>query len=90
MLFRSNERIVFTFRPDAPIAPQRIPDFMQPYGERLRFTAYGNPFFTYKYKKCNVIEKDAQILLADTEGLLAAMEVLLDKSSLPAAENVLE
>ena len=85
-----NERIVFTFRPDAPIAPQRIPDFMKPYGDRLRFTAYGNPFFTYKYKKCNVIEKDAQILLADTEGLLAAMEVLLDKSSLPDAENVLE
>lgn len=85
-----NERIVFTFRPDAPIASQRIPDFMKPYGDRLRFTAYGNPFFTYKYKKCNVIEKDAQILLADTEGLLAAMEVLLDKSSLPDAENVLE
>ncbi len=85
-----NERIVFTFRPDAPIAPERIPEFMRPYGDRLRFTAYGNPFFTYKYKKCNVIEKDAQILLADTEGLLAAMEVLLDKSSLPGVENVLK
>ncbi len=85
-----NERIVFTFRPDAPIAPERIPEFMRPYGDRLRFTAYGNPFFTYKYKKCNVIEKDAQILLADTEGLLAAMEVLLDKFSLPGVENVLK
>ena len=43
----------------------------------MRFTAYGNPFFTYKYKKCNVIEKDAQNLLADTERLLEAMGELL-------------
>ncbi len=75
-----NERIIFTFRPDAPIAPERIPGFLKPYGDRLRFTAYGNPFFTYKYKKCNVIEKDAQNLLSDTEQLLVAMEVLLDEN----------
>ncbi|MCM1120195.1 MAG: transcription-repair coupling factor [bacterium] len=75
-----NERIIFTFRPDAPIAPERIPAFMKPHGDRLLFTAYGNPFFTYKYKKCNVIEKDAQTLLADTERLLEEMSVLVDES----------
>ena len=74
-----NERIIFTFRPDAPISPERIPGFLKPYGDRLRFTAYGNPFFTYKYKKCNVIEKDAQALLSDTERLLEAMKALLDE-----------
>ena len=72
-----NERILFIFRPDAPIAPERIPGFLKPFGDRMRFTAYGNPFFTYKYKKCNVIEKDAQNLLADTERLLEAMGELL-------------
>ena len=75
-----NERIIFTFRPNAPIAPERIPGFLKPYGDRLLFTAYGNPFFTYKYKKCNVIEKDAQALLSDTEQLLEAMAVLVDES----------
>ncbi len=77
-----NERILFTFRPDAPIAPERIPGFMKPYGDKLRFTAYGNPFFTYKYKKSNVIEKDAQALLEDTEQLLVAMEALVDENLL--------
>ena len=72
-----NERIIFTFRGDAPIAAERIPGFMKSYGEKLMFTAYGNPFFTYKYKKCGVIEKDAQVLLQDTEELLEAMKVLL-------------
>ena len=77
-----NERILFTFRPDAPIAPERIPGFMKPYGDKLRFTAYGNPFFTYKYKKSNVIEKDAQALLEDTEQLLEAMKALVDENLL--------
>ncbi|MDE7222456.1 MAG: transcription-repair coupling factor, partial [Acetatifactor sp.] len=75
-----NERIIFTFRPDAPIVPERIPDFMKTYGNRLLFTAYGNPFFTYKYQKCNVIEKDSQALLSDTEQLLEAMAGLVDES----------
>ena len=77
-----NERILFTFRPDAPIAPERIPGFMKPYGDKLRFTAYGNPFFSYKYKKSNVIEKDAQALLEDTEQLLEAMKALVDENLL--------
>lgn len=83
-----NERIIFTFRPDAPIAPERIPAFMKPYGDRLLFTAYGNPFFTYKYKKCNVIEKDAQALLADTEQLLEAMAGLVDESLLDKSNDI--
>ncbi len=71
------ERIIFTFRQDAPIAAERIPGFLKPYGDKMRFTAYANPFFTYKYQKCGVVEKDAQTLLETAEQLLADMQVLL-------------
>ncbi len=74
-----NERIQFTFRADAQINPVRIPELIKEYKDRLNFTAYGNPFFGYKYKKTGLVEKDAQLLLADTEMLLDKMaKYLLD------------
>ena len=72
-----NERITFTFRPDARIDAARIPDFMKKYGQSISFTAYGTPFFTYKYKKTGLIETDAELLLGKTEELLREMEMLL-------------
>lgn len=72
-----NERIIFTFRPDAGIDPQKIPPFLRRYGQNLTFTAYGNPFFTYKYKKTGLVEKDAELLLNMTEDILVEMKVLL-------------
>ncbi len=72
-----NERITFTFRTDAGINPAGIPDLLKKYGQSLAFTAYGNPFFTYKYKKTGLVEKDAELLLGMTEELLEEMKMLL-------------
>ena len=74
-----NERILFTFRPDADIDPSGIPDLLKKYGQSLSFTAYGNPFFTYKYKKTGLVETDGELLLEKTEELLEEMRGLLDK-----------
>lgn len=72
-----NERISFTVRPDAGIDPSGIPDLLRRYGDKLAFTAYGNPFFTYKYRKTGLVEKDAELLLSMTEQLLEEMKALL-------------
>ncbi len=72
-----NERIIFTFRPDAGVDPLKIPELLKKYGQSLAFTAYGTPFFTYKYKKTGLVETDAELLLGKTEELLKEMELLL-------------
>ena len=72
-----NERITFTFRPDAGIDAAKIPEFLKKQGQNLSFTAYGTPFFTYKYKKTGLVETDAELLLGKTEELLREMEMLL-------------
>jgi len=69
-----NEKIVFTFKSDAPIAVEKIPGFVKENRERLTFTAYGQPFFTLKYRKCGVIETDAETLLKETEEMLGKMQ----------------
>ena len=73
-----NERITFTFLPNAKINPAGIPGLLKKYGNRLLFTAYGNPFFTYKYQKTGLVEKDAELILHDTEMLLGEMTMLLE------------
>ena len=73
-----NERIQFTFRPDAPIDATKIPQFLKRHEQKMTFTAYGNPFFTYKYRKCGIVEKDAETLLKHTRELLAEMNGLLE------------
>ena len=78
-----NGRITFNFRPDAAIDPLKIPAFLKKHGEEMSFTAYGNPFFTYKYKKTGLVETDAELLMGKTEELLE--ELVLEK--LPAQEN---
>lgn len=72
-----NERIIFSFRPDAGINPAEIPALLKKAGDSLTFTAYGTPFFTYKYKRTGLVETDAEVLLGKTEELLGKMEVLL-------------
>ncbi|MDL2301152.1 transcription-repair coupling factor [Lachnospiraceae bacterium OttesenSCG-928-D06] len=72
-----NERIIFTFLPDAKINPANIPVILKKYGEALAFTAYGKPLFTYKYKRSGLVEKDAELLLAVTEELLKEMKKYL-------------
>ena len=77
-----NERILFTFRPDAPIDPTGIPAFLKSHKDRLFFTSYGSPFFTWKYEKTGLVEKDAELLLGDTEKLLTEMEEVIRVSRL--------
>ncbi len=68
-----NERIIFTFRPDADVNPAGIPPLLAEVGKALTFTSYGNPYFTYKYKRSGLVEGDAEILLNRTEELLTLM-----------------
>ena len=65
-----------TFRPDADLNPAKVPDLLRKYGPTLAFTGYGKPFFTLKYKKTGLIEKDAELLLGKTEELLEEMKIL--------------
>ena len=76
-----NERIQLIFRPDANIKVEQIPELIKKHKDSLSFTAYGNPFFTYRYYKSGVVEKDAENLLSTTERLLQDMqELLLEKT----------
>lgn len=72
-----NERISFTLRPDAPIRVENIPLLIGDYGGRLRFDPKGDPTFYLHYRKCGVIEKDEETLLALTGEALEKMEELL-------------
>jgi len=72
-----NERILFTFRSDAPIPGERIPQFVKEHREKVSFTVYGQPFFTLKYRKCGVIDVDAETLLKETEEMLEKLKTLL-------------
>lgn len=71
-----NEEIRFTLKPDARIRAERIPELLKKY-EKLSFYHKGTPFFLFRYKKCGMVERDAQMLLSFTEELLEAMEELL-------------
>ena len=71
------ERLQFTFRPDAKLDPSGIPEIIKEYKDKMTFTAYGNPYFTYRYKTSGIIEKDAEALLEITEKLLQRMSQIL-------------
>ena len=72
-----NERVQFVLRPDAPIKVENIPLLISDYQGKLRFDPKGGPAFYLHYRKCGVIEKDEETLLALTEEALAKMEELL-------------
>lgn len=73
-----NERILFTFHPNAALNPAGIPDLLKKHGRDLAFTSYGKAFFTYKYKRTGLIETDAELLMGRTEKLLEEMKGLLE------------
>ena len=72
-----NERILFIFLPNANIDPVKIPGFLKEYGQELSFTAYGVPSFTCKYRKTELVETTAELILSKTEELLGKMQTLL-------------
>ncbi len=69
-----NEEIRFLMRLDAPIKVENIPHLLQAYEGRMTFDPKGTPVFRLRYKKCGVIEKDEELLLALTEAALRDME----------------
>ncbi len=71
-----NEAVRFIMRTDAPIRVENIPMLIGAYAGKMKFEPKGTPTFILHYKKCGVIEKDEETLLALTEGVLARMEEL--------------
>lgn len=72
-----DETIRFLLRTDAPIRVENIPRLLQAYEGRMTFDPKGTPTFRLRYKKCGVIEKDEELLLALTEAALLDMGELL-------------
>ncbi len=72
-----DEIIRFLLRTDAPIRVENIPRLLQAYEGRMTFEPKGTPTFRLRYKKCGVIEKDEELLLALTEAALLDMGELL-------------
>ena len=72
-----NERILIYMKPDANIDPAKIPQLLAAFPKKLNFVAKGNPYFVYKYKKLDLVEKDAEQLLSLTEMLLEKMKEIL-------------
>lgn len=69
-----NGELRFTFKQDAKIHAERIPKLLEMH-EKISFN-YKMASFLYRYKKCGMVEKDAQILLELTETLLDDMKLL--------------
>ncbi len=67
-----NGEIRFILKQDADIRTERIPDLLKKQ-DKLSFSAKGMPFFIFRYKKCGMAERDAQMLLNFTEGVLGCM-----------------
>lgn len=72
-----NEVVRFVMRMDAPIKVENIPLLIGAYDGKMKFDPKGTPTFSLRYKKCGVIEKDEETLLALTEDALIKMEELL-------------
>lgn len=70
-----NGEIQFTLKPDALIRAERIPELLKKQ-EKLNFN-YKLVSFTQRYRKCGMVERDAQMLLNLTEELLEDMRSFL-------------
>ncbi len=71
------ERIQVYMKEDAPIRVEQIPEFLKRYEKKAVFTPKGIPCFTFRYRKQDLAEKDAQQLLELTEEILTQMEEVL-------------
>ena len=71
------EHIQIYMKPDANIDPARIPLLLSAFPKKLNFVAKGNPYFVYKYKKPDLVEKEAEQLLSLTEEILNKMKEIL-------------
>ncbi|MCL2255181.1 MAG: DEAD/DEAH box helicase, partial [Lachnospiraceae bacterium] len=71
-----NEEIFFYLRPDAKIKVESIPLFLQRY-PTIRFNHKGTPFFSARYKKCGLVDRDVATLLNETEEMIEKMKEML-------------
>lgn len=71
-----NEVLTFTFAGHAKVRAGRIPALLQEFGGRMTFYAKG-AYLQHRYKKCGVVEKDGEMLLALTESILERMKQYL-------------
>ena len=71
-----NELLQFQFRKEAAIAVANIPLLVQKYDGKLVFDPK-EPAFRYRYRKCDLVEKNEEMLLSLTEQILCDMEELL-------------
>ena len=69
--------ITFSFKADALVDPNKIPEILAKHKRRLSFSANGKvPMFTYLYTPETLVEKEEQNLMALTETLLADMQIM--------------
>lgn len=71
-----NGEIQFILKLDAEIRPEQIPLLLKKH-DKLSFSAKGVPYFLFRYKKCGMVERDAQMLLGFTEEMLRSMSEVL-------------
>ena len=65
-----NGELKITMRPDANLKGENLPVILGKHKNKLTFSARGTPVFFYRYKKCGVVEKDAENLIRLTEDCL--------------------
>ncbi len=71
------EQIRFQMKPDANIRVENIPNILEKHQNALKLVTKGTPYFLYRYKKCQMVEKDEEMLLSLTEDILYDMEQIL-------------
>ena len=72
-----NERILFYMKPNANLKIENLPLLLENFQGKLTFVAKGAPHFIYRYKKLELVEKDAKQMLELTEAVLHKMEEIL-------------
>lgn len=71
-------QIRFDMKTDADICIEKLPTFIQSFGESMKFVHKGKvPYFVYSYKKIGIIEKDEEKLLEDTLMIIEKMRSIL-------------
>ena len=69
--------ITFSFKADAKVDPNKIPEILAKHKRHLSFSANGKvPMFRYLYTPETLVEKEEQNLMALTEMLLTDMQVM--------------
>jgi len=72
-----NEILKLTMKPDAKIKVEGIGELVKNSITGLRFSSKGTPYFDVRYKKCGMVERDEENLLALAENVLEEMEKYL-------------